>query len=44
MIGKIARIAFLFILAIMIAAWAIAAVKDEPESQTNEEPIWIVFT
>ncbi len=44
MLNKIARGAFLLLLAGMIVAWAFQAVKSEPASQPNEEPVWIIFT
>jgi len=44
MLSKIARGAILFILAIMIAAWAMSAGKADPPDPSGAEPIWRVFS
>jgi hypothetical protein len=43
MLSKIARGAYLLLLTVMIAAWALSAAKSEPAEQSNEQPVWIVF-
>lgn len=43
MIGVIARGAYILIVGLMIAAWALAPGKSEPAGQSNQEPLWVVF-
>jgi hypothetical protein len=44
MLSKIARGAILFILAVMIAAWAMSAGKADPPDPSGAEPVWRVFS
>jgi len=38
MFGKIARGAFLVVLALMVVSWAMSISKSSPADQQNEEP------
>jgi hypothetical protein len=39
MLGKLARVAVLFILALMIAAWALSAGKGSPADPNTDLPV-----
>jgi hypothetical protein len=39
MIGRLARGAYMLIVAGMVVAWAISAGKDSPVAQTTEQPV-----
>ena len=43
MVGKIARGAYLFILAGMVAAYALSLAKSDVPKPQNDPPTWIIF-
>jgi hypothetical protein len=44
MLSKIARGAILFILAVMIAAWALSAGKGDPPQPPNDQQVWRIYS
>jgi hypothetical protein len=44
MINKIARGAYLLILAGMVAAYALSPAKSEAPELRSDQPTWIIFT
>lgn len=46
MFSKVARGAFLLILAVMIVSWAVTASKSKPAEPQNDQPIeqWYIYS
>ena len=45
MFGKIARVAFLFILAVMVVSWAVSISKSSPVEPQSDQPAepWNIY-
>ena len=44
MLGKVARVAVLFILAVMIASWAFSAVKSQAADPQGDQPLGRMYS